>query len=553
MGRTYRTHPVRLRQTPQGSAQAHGVGAVRAALLRCMVALAVAIAAALVPVSVDSVSLDGFDVNRSEAAAAGPAVVAGLEFLEVMASQAGITASEFVATGVGMIASGTGVLIGAGSGVSLSNSFDANLSSLIDTADYPDYDTLDNSEKESWGSRENYESAKFNSFANAFGLGGARDRYYSSGGSGFEFDDSEKGLLEHIGSIAETWKRRVSNAYESIKEGLPSAESVVSVAGVRTFSGDGEGLEDWPSSVPKKMNLGFGSLCYTVKGGSYYVVGTNQNVSWCVYTWLRNGVYRTYGVISMDVENVFLGGYQTKSEPVMPTNVTSSAVYKTLGENDYYVFEIAQGGEWPGIVSQTNMPVNVYDFNTGPSGADIQKAMALLLLNDAGSFNYNLVGEYPEDEIPGETAVWFPEDGIGQETTWPEFTDEQVPEPEPVPRPENPYNPDDETGKPEWRDETEQNVIPLTRIEFDKLFPFSMVANIPKLTSKMNVLQPDEGVYSSIVLLVPDGNGESAELRLEMKPVRDLLLMVRPLLRVFLVFGLVFALVMFWKSILTGD
>lgn len=160
--------------------------------------------------------------------------------------------------------------------------------------------------------------------------------------------------------------------------------------------------------------------------------------------------------------------------------------------------------------------------------------------------------DYPEDYVGTDT--------IGPDTKWPElFSDIENPNPTPEPRPENPYNPivpdapEVESGTPEWKDETTKNIMPLAGIRFDKLFPFSMVASIPVLTEKINVLQPDGGVYRTVVLPIPKGDGEDSDLVLDLKPLHDLLLMVRPLVKVLLVFFLVFSLVMFWKSILTGD
>lgn len=234
-----------------------------------------------------------------------------------------------------------------------------------------------------------------------------------------------------------------------------------------------------------------------------------------------------------------------------PVNLSKQAVEVTgYSRGKFYYWDYgAQSNQKP----YTDLPIQTVDVSF-PSSEKIAYVLAY------GTDVYVKMNGTPDEILEGipeeVNSFKYPDEGITPDVNYYDFASEEEPTPDPepvIPRPENPYNPEDETGSPEWREETEQNIMPLTKIEYDKLFPFSMVASLPKLTSKMNVLQPDEGVYSSIVLPVPDGNGESAELRLDMTPVHDLLLMVRPLLQVFLVFGLVFALVMFWKSILTGD
>lgn len=186
-----------------------------------------------------------------------------------------------------------------------------------------------------------------------------------------------------------------------------------------------------------------------------------------------------------------------------------------------------------------------------PNFQDIEKAVDIMathsenVVQEGGEVEPD-IPEYPTEEIPQATDIYYPQQGLNPSNTWNNFTTVQ--------RPTNPFNPDDQTGKPEWQQETKQNVEGLSGIHFDKLFPFSMIYSIPNL---VNVVRSGIATDSQAknVVQVPFRWSETYtdELYLDLTDLVNLLIMVRPFNRILLVFALLMALVLFWKSILTGD
>lgn len=160
------------------------------------------------------------------------------------------------------------------------------------------------------------------------------------------------------------------------------------------------------------------------------------------------------------------------------------------------------------------------------------------------------------------TPTYYPSDGVTPDTTWNEFTEEPsyVP-PGPGERPQNPYNPPSsdnpeyQSGTPEWKNETSENMLPLMNIRFDKLFPFSMLYDIPKVANKVRSVtgtQINNGVYNRVSIPIWNPVNSSDMLNLELSDLYSLLVMVRPFMQILLAAFLLFTAIAFWRNILTG-
>lgn len=157
---------------------------------------------------------------------------------------------------------GSGMNIANETGVKYGENLSHNLSALIETADYPDYDTLTEEQKNLWGSKTNYDAAKFNSLMTAFNLGGSRDGYYASDGGNFEFSDDASERLQQLGRIGQNWINRAGNAFGVVRGMLTSRSDVVQgyLGRVENFTYDSAAVADeWPEGIPSNVIITSGS------------------------------------------------------------------------------------------------------------------------------------------------------------------------------------------------------------------------------------------------------------------------------------------------------
>ena len=526
-----------------------------------------AIICSLVPCSF---VIDGnsFDVARSQAIA-NPAVVSGAsEFLSAAAAGAGLSESEFVASVVGAASAGTGLSLANSYGIRMGNSLSDNLRALIDAADYPDYDTLDNSTKEAWGSREYYETAKFNSLCDAFGLGDARQRFYTSGGSNVDFTSEELGILGHIGALGETWKNRGANAIESIRDLLTQSELIPEYFGANAGTFDGSQFSEWPTSIPSVVTLGRGTGFRTnskVDGRFYAGMYTDRDVLYFITCTTSGTKYVDLTLSTFDKQSFM---YATSLSENRPTNIssTSGSTNSTVnGETVTFSYALTrQGGQWTDYSG--NMPVNV--LSSTPSMSDIYQAEAIILYGGTNpTWGVEQMEYYPEDEqdIPDTQEIYYPE-VINNVTNWNNFITEPEQPPTPVQRPDNPYNPDNQSGTQEWRDETTENLQPLLNIHVEQLFPFCLYWDMKELWSKvvaitgMEVSENGNGMlhvqsvedYNHVVIPIVAGDIDE-EISFNLEPLHDIGVMVRPFALVTLIIIELTSVLWFWKGILTGS
>lgn len=554
---------------------------------RVTCALMLSVFAALVPVSVDvnPVIPSGVNVHRSEANAATP-VSGAAGYLEALAGAAGVTPSQLVAGTVGIVASATGMNIATESGVSFGNDLSTNLSALVYAADYPDYDLLSADEQTAWGSKQNYDAAKYNALMYAFGLGDSVGRYYASSGGDFDFNENELNIISHLGEITQTWMRRGSNLASDLA-GLVDKEKVIASYGpiVNHYTiPDNE--TEWPSGWPRDISVYDTDVVYVWNGGSTYfthtdrvvkvfVVSTGSGAFRCFYygeDFYRNGGNYTGYVVPEWEARPSSGNYGTAT-PYIKDEST---------EFYYYIFKTSiYGGTY-----QSPPPILL------PSGAEYTAdacLKAIAIMNGLRSEqNYVTVINYPSSPVADETPVYYPGQNdsqpgtIERETPWQQFIenpdddsgtgggDDYIP-PGPDERPENPYNPPDEdnpqyqSGTPEWKETTTENMTPLLNVRLDRLFPFCLVFDLQRLWDRFNnlvygsgglggqaVVNYNEFHFPIDITVESMGIDYHTAIDLDLEPLHDLLLITKPFVFWLLVIMLLTSIIQFWKRILTG-
>lgn len=184
-----------------------------------------------------------------------------------------------------------------------------------------------------------------------------------------------------------------------------------------------------------------------------------------------------------------------------------------------------------------------------------------------------MVAGYPTPDDSGvsndDDIVYMPNDGLKPGTTWEELTTKPVYiPPGPDERPENPYNPPNsenpgyQSGTPEWKQETSENLAPALNIEFNKLFPFCMIYDLKMFWDKLKGIvgsNPDGGLsaqarnqYELVTIPGIPFPGLQQGITFDLQPVATVLHYVRPAVFWFLIVCVVMSVVHFWRSILTG-
>lgn len=519
-------------------------GVIRATFLTFPMVIFLTLALAPLNANVDNSGI--VSVQRCEAYADAEPNANAYDFLVTLASAMDMTVNETIATVTGITAGATGMVIANDDGVSFHGQ--NNLDHLADAADYPSWESLDQTQQQGWVSKDNYDSAKFNSLMDAYGLGDARDRFYANSGS-FDFDDTENQRIDRLGRIGNLWMNKIGVAAGDLKETILDLQSISkyfpSQGGTSDKVFDGTNVEGWPVELPSQVAYAYPTTeCgITYNGGTWYGL-YDCSVACYSVLWV-NGTTVRWDMFSTEPFTVQYG--------IKPSRYLASSYQGTYDDKPVYYYTASislrrlEG-------SDTN-PIN--EVNGTAINIDTSKRinyMGAILYGESGGSSAGeapTVPDYPE-EIPDDEDVYYPTEGITPETTWPVYIEVQ--------RPDNIYNPDDKTQGEEWKQETKQNVLPLQNIRFDKLFPFCLMTDVKDLTEKIEdtITPGQQSNYLKIkvpMAYASDGQGQSVseEIELDGTPVRDLLVMVRPFNQVLLLFLMVFSLVMFWKSILTGD
>lgn len=465
------------------------------------------------------------------------------------AESAGLTDNEFVVTVFNALTASTGAnLLDATRDVSWSfaDNLASNLDSLTDAADYPAWDTLSDADKTAYGNKENYDKSKFNSLLDAFGFGETTDGFYSSGGGTFEPETGILRKLQQIGNIGRNWITGGGNLISSVNELLSSDGK--NVIGAWLGYVPSQYVEKntggtWPSTVDLP------GLYVSVANG-YRFVYTNSAGKQTVREYICNA--NVYWIVcgnqSSYPRNYFC--FSKYAFTYTSNNYTHYATEKTYNGMMYYV----GGGSWGGsnlTAGETvndSLPLSLYTSVRD----DIQnKIIPMILFSQelTPQSVYPSITDYP-DTPSSNTVIYAPNIVNNTNNTWNNY----ITQPE-QPRPDNPYNPDNQTGGSQWREDTTDNVMPLMGIRFDNLFPFSLVFDLPKLSNKVSELtlgQATSGVYDTVRIPIVAGDIDE-QLELDLTPLRQLLNMFRPFVFVLILVTMVMSLVLFWKSILTGD
>ena len=472
-------------------------------------------------------------------------------FIEEMAEQAGMTPADYIAavTGINNIATGVnfvkqGGLIGYAreGGATMAS----NLQSLVDAADYPDWTTLTNEQREDWGTRDAYEASKFNSLMDAFGLGSARDRYYTgSGGGNFEWQQDEIDKLQTIGRIGGNWARGAANTFGSVTGLISDKGALANWLGNQSCEYDATNDSVWPTGVQRVIPYYVGSVVsYTnsnTPSGRYFK--TSSPVHFLITT--HDSGYNVYS-IRMLSKSPFTYNWKDGSEP---TNLNTQCNTTTFSG---YTFYYAEPGSSLGSNWSTSYPV--VDGLPSLTRDQWNLIYTSILFGDV-KMESNIT-DYPQQTINNNLNVYFPENGATRSDDWADYTTEPENPPSPQPsdeRPTNDYNPDNQTGGSQWQDDTTANVIPLMGIQFDKLFPFCLLFDISTLFDKVEAnFSGDGDAYNTIEVPFEWDDNSDEELELDLTWLHDLALIIRPFFQILLAVSLLFVTIWFWQSILTG-
>lgn len=563
------THPGAMAGLPSLRS---GVSCVLRAAVICVVAC---ISLLMIPVNV-YVNFSGLYIDGNHAFAddevtpplpepprpSGPA----LTYLDMLANQAQLDTSQFVATTICAMSASTGMVMAANPGIKMfdGNLYD-NLDALVDAADYPAWDTLTYEEQMQYGNKQDYDATKYLSLMDAFDLGSGYTRYQdslSSGGSDFSFNEGETSVLQKLGRIGSNWAKGIGNTFESVKDCLaPDYDEIMFEFLYGKSSGEsaelqykGEGIDGWTGGTIyyKLTNIAWrkhyaGGDWYNITrsiSDVYFILAVDANNSKVVDVFLFSLAPFSYGSA---------GTANPESNITLNRNATE--VTRVEGKPYYY------GNTTFAIVDGTSP---TFSQTVNPSSAYITyECMANILYGggSSGGDSGELVPDIPDypanDEVPANQTVYYPPDGISPQTTWNQYITVQ--------RPENPFNPDNETSTPEWKQETKQNIQGLQGVHFEKLFPFCLYYDLDKFWKKVQricgistdengqLTTQDNNSYNEINLRMYVPNVMDEVWTFNLEPLRDLLLITKPFMLVFLICVEIVSMIMLWKGILTGS
>lgn len=497
-------------------------------------------------------------------AIANPGAYAAAELLSQYAAAAGLSEAQFVATVAGIASYGTGVNLANQAGISLAETVEHNLSALVDAADYKPWEELESGTQQIWGSKQNYESAKFNSLMTAFGYGEVTDEFISSGGGTFEPSEDLKRKLERIGAIGSRWMAGFGNTIGDIKSLITDNAAILDFP-LQFLEGaivDGSEVENWPNGVPKELVVSQGSevIVQAIRSGvSWYSKWAIAPSSWIMA--FRKNDY-SYGVLVCSKESYVL----KVASPGTDVNVQPSIgirVNSVYGDESFYYSNSEVAFDSRSVINNANVGLNAINRSLSESEAAVI-AKQILYGQVSGEGEY--IEGYP-DNPSDDDETYFPSEGVSDETSWPTIITR--PSGPVVNPPSNPYNPTGEDGKPytdtpAWRNEATQNTLPLLVLPFDKLFPFCLLYDVPLFLDKILMLYADGGGgirtqaihdYTRIEIHIPamDGLGlPGYDFTIDLVWLEQLLEMVKPWLQGLLIIALLVQTIDFWQGILTG-
>lgn len=350
-----------------------------------------------------------------------------IAFLDALAGVAGMEPSELVATmtGIATVATG-GNLIGNAS-MTMAATLNDNLAALIDAADYPAWNTLTPEEQNIYGTFEEYNASKFNSLMDAFGLGDARDEFYTSSGGNIEWQNDWVDRAEQIGRIGSNWANNGANALSDVMNTVSEPSIVYNFMGIENSAiVDGTRYDDWPTDVPTSVYVNRANnmtLTYETNGNTRYTkVQASNNVYFIVFIRKYSNTQIQYTVTMFDKAPFNYGSSINVS--VLPGNINMGSIARIYSYNgEYYYFaniQSTQAGVYETVTSniQLNFGDSIY------SESNLNTIARLLLFSDEinGLGTVTKIPDYPEDisQESGETPIYFPS-FIDNSTNWGDY------------------------------------------------------------------------------------------------------------------------------------
>lgn len=471
-----------------------------------------------------------------------------VEFIESLAVKSGLDPGSFVVTAVTTASYSTGIPLFKTT-AKLDDDLATALGHLVDAADYPDWDTLDQGQQSIYGNKKNYDASKFNHLMAAFGYESAYEEFKGSGGGNLDLSKDLESKLGVFGRIASTWMAGGANSVRALVDTVSDIAKIktfpVSSSSVLSFEPQGS---YYPSSYPDSIgvNQGYGFFYSNTR---VWVVSASSEVFYLVY-W--NTSNRSFEWLMFSLGN-FTVSYGFEDDP----QIVRNANQKTKGNDVFYTYGLVSAYS-AGSTLDPSVVTVPFRLNTGSFNDNLVHEFLFEADVVAGDSDERIPG-YPEDGVVNpEQETYFPEQGLDKDTTWPIITTSPG---EPVaPRPENPFNPGNQTQDPKWKNETTQNVIELGNLPFDKLFPFCLLYDVPLLLDK--IMGSTSGMraqgridYTVIQMRFPDFDGiglQGFEITLDLDPLQEVLNMVRPVFQIMIIALLLFTAIEFWKSIITG-
>lgn len=341
------------------------------------------------------------------------------DFLEEIARAAGLTTGTSVATVSGVLGAGLGFVASKGLSIDIDGNGVNNLAALVDAADYPDWDTLTTEEKEIWDNdRTEYDAQKFNSLMAAFGLESAHQRYITA--DNFEWTNEEQTILQKLKNVGDNWVNRAGNSITNINELLTSdATNVVAqYQGLNTNVINGTDIVDWPDDLPDYVYTTLTNRVTIEYSNTKYIYATNIEV----YAIVNRGS-SNFGIILFS-KYPFKYGYSSRSNGYWPSepNLNSDGAERIKNENVFYSAWSTTGTGGASEI-RTNAPLN---YLTNDQMNSLYSNIGLV-------FGQSSVTEQYEPDLPGypddvsqepNQIVYYPVQGINDDTTWEDFTSE---------------------------------------------------------------------------------------------------------------------------------
>lgn len=358
------------------------------------------------------------------------------DYLSAMAEEAGMTENELVV----YISFATNVTTGINStksgGVSPNNSLAENLANLVDTSDYPDWDTLTSYQKGQWeNDPTNYYMGKFNQWV-AAGLDGqdALEGFYGSQGGNFEWE-SYPSFRSKIQALHNDWdlSRNVGITYEQMDRIFNEDKSWFNdfLGNVNYAVVKSSDFDDWPDGAPSAVKISYGRLftcSFPNKNNplqtDYMNMMTSRDMYWMVPVYVTPSSNQYYfGPLAFDVNAFQYGVNSVDPEVSLPTvnSNSTTGVFTDTGNRFNYCYR--QQGTFGPLANSSFTTSNM--SMTQMTNAEYSKCIKLAgylleknLQPEIGQVDE--VVDYPQ-AIGVDIKIYLPSNGFNNETPWSDY------------------------------------------------------------------------------------------------------------------------------------